>query len=680
MGNAVNNKQPTPPPEPSAGERLDSWKEIALFLKRDVRTVQRWEKREGLPVHRHLHHKRSAAYAYTTELNAWWEGRQASLNSKDPERTRILRRWELVLPVGFSLLLLGSFGWGQFGAREQPASSKSFMQLTTAAGLEDSPTWSPDGRSVAYASDAAGNLDIYVQHIGGGRAIRLTDFDADDAQPAWSPDGTRIAFVSARASTEKRLSGLINVDPRQPFFVGRNGDIWLMPALGGTARLLAKEAYYPAWSPDGNEIVYAALREGRWQLWRQEVDGSGEPRALVLGSLTAAGVTQPAWSPDGKWIAFTTGWREKLHIYTVPSDGGEPCTLRAGGSYALMPSWSPDGGWVFFTSDRGGQLNVWRAPFEDGCLGEPIEVTAGSGADLQARPSPDGERLVFSSAREDLDLWEHDLKSRQATRLSSETTWEDSARLSRDGVWLAFGSNRLGGNHLWLLNRRTGSLTQVSTASQPGVQIASAWASDGKHLFFAQSSGQPNLETIWRYDVALGGLEKVYESPLVGPGIFCLSPDDRWLVVARDQPSPGIVRIELSTNRSAVIHRPSAGLASDPACSPNGRWVAFHVGQGNDRKIWLVPSAGGPSGQLTRGASEDSHPAWSADSEFVYFVRNHQNILRVPRAGGAPQPVTDYRSFATILDNPTVAASGQRLIFTRHDKAADLYVVENPRD
>jgi serine/threonine-protein kinase len=70
-----------PPPAPSTGGRLDSWKEIAARLKRDVSTVQRWEKREGLPVHRHLHDKRGSVYAYASELDAWWDGRRQHLES-----------------------------------------------------------------------------------------------------------------------------------------------------------------------------------------------------------------------------------------------------------------------------------------------------------------------------------------------------------------------------------------------------------------------------------------------------------------------------------------------------------------------------------------------------------------------------------------------------------------------
>src|ERR1700759_2773150 len=69
----------TPPSERASEARLDSWKEIAAYLKRDVTTVQRWERREGMPVHRHLHDKQGSVYAYKSELDAWWNSRRGKL-------------------------------------------------------------------------------------------------------------------------------------------------------------------------------------------------------------------------------------------------------------------------------------------------------------------------------------------------------------------------------------------------------------------------------------------------------------------------------------------------------------------------------------------------------------------------------------------------------------------------
>src|SRR5947209_19417240 len=88
----------------SQEDRLDSWKEIAAFMNRDVRTVQRWEKSEGLPVHRHLHEKAGSVYAYRAELQAWWRSAEskvasepavaANASSEDPEEVIELRSEE----------------------------------------------------------------------------------------------------------------------------------------------------------------------------------------------------------------------------------------------------------------------------------------------------------------------------------------------------------------------------------------------------------------------------------------------------------------------------------------------------------------------------------------------------------------------------------------------------------
>jgi TolB-like protein/Tfp pilus assembly protein PilF len=77
----------TSPPDSPAEDRLDSWKEIAAYLDRDVTTAQRWEKREGMPVHRHVHDKRGSVYAVGSELDAWVQSRKQRLGEEDEGQT-----------------------------------------------------------------------------------------------------------------------------------------------------------------------------------------------------------------------------------------------------------------------------------------------------------------------------------------------------------------------------------------------------------------------------------------------------------------------------------------------------------------------------------------------------------------------------------------------------------------
>lgn len=79
---------------------------------------------------------------------------------------------------------------------------------------------------------------------------------------------------------------------------------------------------------------------------------------------------------------------------------------------------------------------------------------------------------------------------------------------------------------------------------------------------------------------------------------------------------------------------------------------------------------------MTFGEGEDSHPVWSADGRQIYFVRNHQDIYVVGREGGEPRPVTRYRSFSITLDYPVETRDGKKLLFTRNDKAGDIFVLE----
>src|SRR2546425_6869115 len=83
-GNA--GRQTPRPGEASTNNRLDSWKEIAAYIKRDVRTVQRWEKQEGLPVHRLQHDAQGTVFAYRSEIDAWWRSRQNDSDDHPPIR------------------------------------------------------------------------------------------------------------------------------------------------------------------------------------------------------------------------------------------------------------------------------------------------------------------------------------------------------------------------------------------------------------------------------------------------------------------------------------------------------------------------------------------------------------------------------------------------------------------
>lgn len=83
----MRDSKPSTLPVPGSGpdKRLESWKEIATYLKRDTRTVQRWERSEGLPVHRHFHSRQGTVYAFEAEIEAWWQNRRARLDPQSPE-------------------------------------------------------------------------------------------------------------------------------------------------------------------------------------------------------------------------------------------------------------------------------------------------------------------------------------------------------------------------------------------------------------------------------------------------------------------------------------------------------------------------------------------------------------------------------------------------------------------
>jgi TolB protein len=254
-------------------------------------------------------------------------------------------------------------------------------RITKGAAFERYPSWSPDGRWIAFISNRSrpgneGAYEIYVMRPNGSGFRRVTNDRWVDDQLAWSPDGKRLVFSSSRASGRFGLS-VINVNgtgyhrltrdgeglpawspdgrsiayERPNHTAGVNGiqEIWLMSPDGSNRRQLTFPPKHPEiaslnghdsmadWSPSGDAIAFARRHRGRQDIYVLRADGTGLRRLTK-----AAGQhTWPAWSPDGKRIVFVSHRSRKAGIYTMNADGSHERRLITGAVDYAYPDWQP---------------------------------------------------------------------------------------------------------------------------------------------------------------------------------------------------------------------------------------------------------------------------------------------------------------------------------------------------
>ncbi len=206
----------------------------------------------------------------------------------------------------------------------KPDGSGQSQLTSNAHGMDESPTWSPNGIEMAFDRSTRFGTPrrIYVVKIDGTGLEPLTDRDWDRFEPAWSPDGSQIAFVTAGPGTIEA-----NGNPPQ---------IWVMDADGSDQRQLTSVpfgAWRPAWSSDGSQI---AFDDGGSAIYVINADGNGLRR---LGPSIVG--FDPTWSPDGNRIAFTGGSNNDHRIFSMNLDGenANPLTEAADATSATSPSW-----------------------------------------------------------------------------------------------------------------------------------------------------------------------------------------------------------------------------------------------------------------------------------------------------------------------------------------------------
>lgn len=486
-----------------------------------------------------------------------------------------LRRWGAAVLALAGLAVAGALVWRESGREETGA--MRVAPLTSLPGRETTPSFSPDGKQVAFVwePEGTGNADVYVAMAAPGAApLRLTTDPRREANPVWSPDGSRIAFL------------------RQE---GERSSVWLIPPLGGGERQLA-EIWHPplmpvlAWSADGRVLAIAELdaKEGNG-IFAYEADGGRRVRLTRNPDHTDK---SPAFSPDGRRLAYASAHGTfAFDVYVAElgpdlSPEGPPRRLTRQGYNNLGIAWAADGQSIVYSasSDAGLEHYLWRVAVDGSGKPERLEI-ARRQASFPA-VAAGGRSLAFAQGSSDRDILKWEAGGGAAAPFISSTWTEDNPQYSPDGGRIAFASSRSGaGTEIFVCGRDGSNPTQL-TEGRGRRNGSPRWSPDGRWLVF-DGQGEDGRWHVYRIGAAGGKPERLTQAP----------GDDAVPVYSRD-----------------------------------GRWIYFASDRSGRFEIWRMAAAGGAAVQITTGGATVAMESW--DGKTIYFqnAESPQRLLSPVRA------------------------------------------------
>lgn len=657
---------------PQHGDRLDSWKEIAAYVGRDVRTVIRWEQRGGLPVYRVPVGQRQAVYAYRREIDAWlsggavafgpenqsdaiplhsaWTKSAAAAAVSPPVQSgarRRLRSGPLVGAASATLLAVAILVWVRPGLNSSFRISGQTLLTEQSSALGDGIV--AGGGNVYFSLWRGGRVELFALSESGGAAHPIDTPFLRNTPVAVTRDGAAVLVLAGVGQEKERPLWKVPTDGSQPTRVGG--------FLCHTAAL----------SPDGSTLAWSYGNS----LYLADSSGMTPHVAHTFGGVPL----MLRWSVDGRrLLVLEADSAENSVIWSLSLDGRDRYTVdnlmrltRARRRYVSLSPVIDQQDDVILTEggDSVSAIYLLRSPHPR-WTGTGAEQFLDTKANMFAGFALNTEqhRLYFGkSTAEETELDRYDTRTGEVRPFLPGVSAHD-VDFSRDGRKIVYKTDSPAS--LWIARSDGAGARRMEVPGIFDIELP-RWSPDGKTVaFMGKYPAKP-----WRIYIvpAAGGTVREASEGFDNQGAPTWSPDGHRLlygrVVCQEENTCAVLSIDLNTGQEITIFG-SEGL-STARWSPDGKYIAAL--RSDTRQVFLFDCATGAWRELADGINGNDL-AWAPDSRAVYASRpdgDQPAILRIPLEG-VPETVLDLRDFSRLagrLDSWFTVAPDGSLIFIR---------------